>query len=145
MSQLGEPAKKKRRKDEDDINLLYQTNFIDRQGFNPVEAVAGFLDPVLSYAAVLRTIVFTGLGVRRYHPSPDTKLYFQASGILIFWALMSLLPNGSGRRRRRRTVNQTWEPDLTNIILEKQLSDIVTNIEDKDFHAHLLPRKSLLL
>ena len=111
-----------------------------------MEAVAGFLDPVLSYAAVLRTIVFTVLGVRKYYPSPDTKLYFQASGILIFWALMSLLPNGSGRRRRRRTVNQTWEPDLTNIIiLENQLSDIVTNIEDRDFHAHLLPRKSLLL
>merc|ERR1711953_586936 len=33
LSQLGEPARKRRRKDEDDINLLYQTNFIDRQGF----------------------------------------------------------------------------------------------------------------
>lgn len=126
--------------------MLYQTNFIDRQGFNPLEAVAGFLDPVLSYAAVLRTIVFTGLGVRRYCPSPDTKPFLQASGILIFWALMSLLPNGSGRRRRRRrTVNETWEPDLRNIILKKHLSDIVSKIEDKDFQAHLLPRKSLLL
>merc|ERR1712203_1311166 len=76
LSQLGEPARKRRRKDEDDINLLYQTNFIDRQGFNPLDLVTGFLDPILSYSAVFRTLVFYGLG---------------ASGILIFWALMSLL------------------------------------------------------
>ena len=42
-------------------------------------------------------------------------------------------------------MNETWEPDLRNIILKKHLSDIVSKIEDKDFQAHLLPRKSLLL
>ena len=62
LSQLGEPASK-RRKQEDDQNLLFQTNFIDRQGFNPLDAVTGFLDPILSYSAVFRTIVFYGLGV----------------------------------------------------------------------------------
>ena len=64
LSQLGEPASK-RRKAEDDPDLLFQTNFIDRQGFNPLDAVTGFLDPILSYAVVFRTIIFFGIGVRR--------------------------------------------------------------------------------
>ena len=73
LSQLGEPARKRRRKDEDDINLLYQTNFIDRQGFNPLDAVTGFLDPILSYSAVFRTLVFYGLGVRT-----ENKFYYSS-------------------------------------------------------------------
>ena len=62
LSQLGEPASR-RRNQEDDPDLLFQTNFIDRQGFNPLDAVFGFLDPLLSYSAVFRTIIFYGIGV----------------------------------------------------------------------------------
>jgi len=114
LSQLGEPANS-RRKDEDDNNLLYQTNFIDRQGFNPLDAVTGFLDPILSYSAVFRTLVFYGLG---------------ASGILIFWAFMSLLPNSRGRKRR------SVAPHLTHVTSMQPWSEILQHWSETLQAAH---------
>jgi len=102
LSQLGEPASK-RRKVEDDPDLLFQTNFIDRQGFNPLDAVTGFLDGILSYAVVFRTIIFFGIG---------------ASGIIIFWAFMSILPNG---RRKRSLRHDLFRQSQKSGLIEEYL------------------------
>ena len=61
LAQLGEPAN--RRRIFEDVSQQFSN--INRQGgFNPLDFVFGFLDGQLSYANVLRIIVFTSLGVR---------------------------------------------------------------------------------
>ena len=61
LAQLGEPANRRRIFED----VTQQFGNINRQaGFNPLDFIFGFLDGQLSYANVLRIVVFTSLGVR---------------------------------------------------------------------------------
>jgi len=99
FAQFGEPANRR--------NFLKFADLITKRqgGFNPFEFIFGFLDGVLSYSVVLRTIVFYAIG---------------ASGIVIFWTIMSFLPNTppGKRKRKKRSLNKTDNEDTHLKILQ---------------------------
>lgn len=110
FAQFGEPATRRR------VGDLF--NLADRQGIgNPLDLVFGLLDGVLSYGTVLRTIVFYSIG---------------AAGIVIFWLIMSILPNNPPGRRKRSVERQHIKKRKT-FIDDSKLYKIFTSIYENPF------------
>lgn len=115
LAQFGEPANRRRAGD------LFTHMFItNRQGIgNPLDLVFGLLDGVLSYSAVLRTIVFYSLG---------------AGGIIIFWLIMSLLPNNPpGRRKRSQGVRRHKVKKRNVLYDDSNIYRILSSVHENHF------------
>jgi len=113
LAQLGEPAKRRRIFD-------FGSN-INRQGGipNPLDFIFGFLDGQLSYATTLRFIVFYGLG---------------SFGVILFWALMSILPNTPpGKKRKKREMKQSLKEELPQILREEEFHQLLAKIHENQF------------
>ena len=130
LAQLGEPAKRRRI-----FDFGSNTN---RQGGipNPLDFIFGFLDGQLSYATTLRFIVFYGLGVNIFKKIIQKifKIIFQSFGVILFWALMSILPNTPpGKKRKKREMKQSLKEELPQILREEEFHKLLAKIHENQF------------